>query len=206
MDMNQKMGTLERILISAEKEFLEKGYQGAGLRKIASDADVTTGAFYRHFKGKKELFSALVDDVYTHIIQMYRDTLIEFFRLAPEDQAVNMSQYTRRAVDAMTDYIYEHRSKMKLILSCSEGTDYADLADVLASMDETATYDFMDERQSAGIGINPVQGDLQSLLTKGMFTTFLGLIEKDLPREEMRECSNALLDFYEAGWWKIMGL
>ena len=197
---------MERILIAAENEFLEKGYQGAGLREIASDADVTTGAFYRHFKGKKELFAALVDDVYTHIIQMYRDTLIEFFRLSPEEQAVNMSAYTRRAVDSMTDYIYEHRSKMRLILSCSEGTDYSDLAQVLASMDETATDDFVDERKEAGIEMNPVHRELESLLTKGMFTTFLELIGKDLPREEMRECSNALLDFYEAGWWKIMGI
>ena len=204
--MNQKMGTLERILLSAEKEFLEKGYQGAGLREIASDASVTTGALYRHFKGKKELFSALVDDVYTHLIEMYRRTLIEFFRLTPDEQARNMSSYTRHAVDEMTDYIYEHRSRMELILCCSEGTEYSDLAEVLSHMDETATDDFMDERVSSGMEANPIHKDLETLLTKGMFSTFLELVKKDLPREEMRECTNALLDFYEAGWWKIMGL
>ena len=204
--MNQKMGTLERILLSAEKEFLEKGYQGSGLREIAADADVTTGALYRHFKGKKELFSALVDDVYTHIIEMYRNTLMEFFHLTPEEQAENMSSYTRHAVDEMTVYIYEHKSRMDLILSCSEGTGYSDLAEVLSHMDETATDDFMDERVSSGMDANPVNKDLETLLTKGMFSTFLGLVKKNLPREEMRECSNALLDFYEAGWWKIMGL
>ena len=204
--MYGRMGTLERILLSAEKEFLEKGYQGAGLREIAANADVTTGALYRHFKGKKELFSALVDDVYTHLIQMYRDTLIHFFRLSPEEQASQMSSYTRKAVNEMTDYMYEHRKAMKLILSCSEGTEYANLAELLSEMDESATDDFMDETIKSGKDLNPVHKDLESLLTKGMFTTFLELMKKDLPREEMRICSDTLLDFYEAGWWKIMGM
>lgn len=204
--MYGRMGTLERILLSAEKEFLQKGYQGAGLREIAANAEVTTGAFYRHFKGKSELFSALVDDVYTHIIQMYRDSLIEFFRLPPEEQASGMSQHTHRTVDQMIDYMYEHMNTMKLILLSSEGTEYADLAGVLSGMDEQATEDFMDESMKSGKEINIVHKELESLLTKGMFTTFLELMKKDMPREEMRECTDTLLDFYEAGWWKIMGI
>ena len=54
--------TKAKILESAKKEFLEKGFMNASLRTIASNAGLTTGAMYRHFKDKDALFCALVDD------------------------------------------------------------------------------------------------------------------------------------------------
>ena len=54
--------TKSKILQSAKNEFLDKGFTNASLRTIASNAGVTTGAMYRHFKDKDALFCALVDD------------------------------------------------------------------------------------------------------------------------------------------------
>ena len=53
--------TKSKLLESAKKEFLEKGFMGASLRTIAANAGVTTGAMYRHFKDKDDFFCALVD-------------------------------------------------------------------------------------------------------------------------------------------------
>ena len=53
--------TKAKILESAKKEFLEKGFVNASLRTIAANAGLTTGAMYRHFKDKDALFCALVD-------------------------------------------------------------------------------------------------------------------------------------------------
>ena len=52
--------TKAKIIESAKKEFLEKGFMNASLRTIAANAGVTTGAMYRHFKDKDALFCALV--------------------------------------------------------------------------------------------------------------------------------------------------
>ena len=54
--------TKKKILDSAMAEFLDKGFMNASLRTIASNAGLTTGAMYRHFKDKDALFCALVDD------------------------------------------------------------------------------------------------------------------------------------------------
>ena len=54
--------TKKKILESAMAEFLEKGFMNASLRTIASNAGLTTGAMYRHFKDKDALFCALVDE------------------------------------------------------------------------------------------------------------------------------------------------
>ena len=55
--------TRERILECAKAEFLAKGYRAAQLKSIASAAQVTTGAIYRHFKDKNDPLLKLCKDV-----------------------------------------------------------------------------------------------------------------------------------------------
>ena len=50
-----------RIMESAKEEFLQKGFLDASLQVICKNAGVTTGALYKRFKGKEELFCALVE-------------------------------------------------------------------------------------------------------------------------------------------------
>ena len=50
-----------RIFESARKEFLENGFEKASLKAICEGAGVTTGALYKRYKGKEDLFCAVVD-------------------------------------------------------------------------------------------------------------------------------------------------
>ena len=47
------------ILASARWEFLEKGFEKASLKHICENANVTTGALYKRYSGKEELFAAV---------------------------------------------------------------------------------------------------------------------------------------------------
>ena len=51
-----------RILVSAKEEFLELGFEKASLKTICEKARVTTGALYKRYKGKEDLFCAVVAD------------------------------------------------------------------------------------------------------------------------------------------------
>jgi AcrR family transcriptional regulator len=53
--------TRSNILISAVKLFSAKGYNAASVDDICSDAGISKGAFYHHFKTKQDLFLALLD-------------------------------------------------------------------------------------------------------------------------------------------------
>jgi AcrR family transcriptional regulator len=57
------LSTREALLASGRRAFAERGYVGSSLTRIAQDAGLTTGAFYRHFGSKAE-FSAIVFGVY----------------------------------------------------------------------------------------------------------------------------------------------
>lgn len=52
-----------RLLASAEAEFLARGFIKAELKTICENAGITTGAVYKRYKGKEDLFCAVVDDI-----------------------------------------------------------------------------------------------------------------------------------------------
>ncbi|KFG71620.1 TetR/AcrR family transcriptional regulator [Streptomyces mutabilis] len=53
--------TTHQLLTAARKLFASDGYTAASLDAICSDAKVTKGAFYHHFKNKEELFRAVYE-------------------------------------------------------------------------------------------------------------------------------------------------
>jgi len=52
-----KAETRRRILSAAARLFRERGYEGAGLDAIMSEAGLTAGGFYAHFTSKEALFA-----------------------------------------------------------------------------------------------------------------------------------------------------
>ena len=55
--------TKEAILQAARNEFSKFGFQHSSLRRICSEAGVTTGAIYFFFSGKDELFETVLSQV-----------------------------------------------------------------------------------------------------------------------------------------------
>ncbi len=51
-----------RILASAARLMREQGYHGVGIDEIMADANMTPGAFYRHFASKADLFNEVMKD------------------------------------------------------------------------------------------------------------------------------------------------
>jgi len=71
--------THKKITDSGKANFLNDGYERANLRKICKDAGVTTGAFYRHFEDKEDLFVALVEPLANEILEFYSKFETESF-------------------------------------------------------------------------------------------------------------------------------
>ena len=51
---------IDKIIECAKTEFLEKGFEGASMRRVAENAGYTTGMLYGRFADKGELFRAIV--------------------------------------------------------------------------------------------------------------------------------------------------
>ncbi|TFG34791.1 TetR/AcrR family transcriptional regulator [Candidatus Thorarchaeota archaeon] len=57
--METDASTKKRILDSAYRMFVEKGFQGSSMRDIAREAGIKAGSIYNHFEGKEEVFEAV---------------------------------------------------------------------------------------------------------------------------------------------------
>lgn len=52
-----------KIIDAARKIIINQGMEKLTVREIANQLDMTDGALYRHFSGKKEIISLLIDDI-----------------------------------------------------------------------------------------------------------------------------------------------
>ena len=116
--------TKSRLLQNAKKEFLEKGFMGASLRTIASNAGVTTGAMYRHFKDKDAFFCALVDDA----IEVTTNTvmLADSKTHAMVDDVLSKEHYDfeDQSVVDLLNYMYKNFDAFTLLLEKSAGSTH----------------------------------------------------------------------------------
>jgi TetR/AcrR family transcriptional regulator, transcriptional repressor for nem operon len=59
---DHKQATRQRILEAAGRRFKQDGIDGAGVAAVMSDADLTNGAFYAHFRSKEDLVANVLAD------------------------------------------------------------------------------------------------------------------------------------------------
>ena len=112
--------TRTRLLVSARKEFLARGFERASLRRICAGAGVTTGAVYFFFRNKEDLFAQIV-----------ADTAAQLTRLGQELSRVEMEDPdTGPDCDlAFMELLYRRREEALLLFERSQGTRYAGFAE-----------------------------------------------------------------------------
>ncbi len=67
------LSTRERILLSSERLFAEKGFAGTAIRDIAADVGLNPASLYNHFPGKQELYEAVLDRALAPVAEIVRE-------------------------------------------------------------------------------------------------------------------------------------
>jgi len=76
---DHKQATRQRIVEAAGRRFKQDGIDGAGVATVMSDAGLTNGAFYGHFRSKEDL----VENVLADQLRAQRQS----FKAQPSDRA-----------------------------------------------------------------------------------------------------------------------
>ena len=198
--------TERKILETAKKEFLERGFQGTSMRRIASLAGVTTGALYGYFDSKEKIFDSLVKDPYDVVMAAYKGAHEEFAALPYGTQVSGMGDITAGCVEWCLEYIYDHLDEFRLILTCSEGTRYSNMIDEMMKTEEESTEEFIALMRSNGMKIPEIDPLLEHMVTSGYFTSFFEVVRHSVPREDARIYIQNLQAFYKAGWERLFGM
>ena len=144
-----------RILDTATKVFAEKGFVGANINVIASDAGVSIGAMYNYFDTKEDLFLTVID----HLHDFLEQGLVSVVR---EDMGFFDAVETmiREAVAGAVS----HREKTILYLNTT--AEHIDgLSERLSRKMEGVTIDFYRNlaEQAVGSGELPAETDTAML-------------------------------------------
>ncbi|PZU58505.1 MAG: TetR/AcrR family transcriptional regulator [Brevundimonas sp.] len=94
------------ILAAAERIFVEHGYEGATIRKIADAVGLSSTALYMHFADKGEILQEICREAFARLIEATRD-LAE----TPAPPEVRL----RRMIEAYVTFGFDHPNAYRLI-------------------------------------------------------------------------------------------
>ena len=125
----------EKLIASAKKEFLEKGFEEASLRSISSAAGLTTGAVYFFFRDKNGLFGAVVDEPVQKIMSVINEHFAADMEVSPEDFTHSSGDHDDFA-DALISALYSDRDAVLILLEKASGSVYENIVDKFIEMME----------------------------------------------------------------------
>ena len=158
--------THEKILNSAKKFFMEYSYDGANLRDLCKEAQVTTGAFYRHFKNKEALFAELVKPALDTFNLVEQDSVCRSELAYKEDNLQSIWTFSQEVYQNYMKLFYQNFSEMKLLLCHSNGSKYENFFNELIDTVTDKTIEFTKMvYKSKNIQNLPNKDELHILLT-----------------------------------------
>lgn len=159
-----------RILKSAKKEFLTHGFEKASLKTICQDAGVTTGALYKRYKGKEELFCAVVEDTVS--------ALNDFVEKRSSTQACTLTddmliKAWEMGESMMTwfHFLYQYHDGFILLISGTAGTRYANFQHDFVETMTTKTYEYFLEARNRGLTNVDISIEEMHILLSAFWTT-----------------------------------
>lgn len=194
--------TRELVLKSARKQFLEKGFQGASIRKIASDAGVTYGALYGYFGSKEELFYALTDPLIGRIMKKLDDIEAAMLALPAEKRLLGMSDVFTVRLPELVELIFEDREIVNLVIGGAKGTKYENFMSELVKRDARAISAAAEN--SATPGVQLFDGQTLEILMEGYMAALFHLIVSGRDQQTVCQSMEIFARIYAAGMLALM--
>lgn len=85
----------------------------------------------------------------------------------------------------MIAYMYEHFDSIKLIICCSDGTEYQHYVDSLIELEVESTYQFVQLLKGHGYAVREINSDLCHMLAAPVIAAYL--------RQSLMPCQRKML-------------
>lgn len=192
---------------SGKREFLEKGYMKASLRKICAEAGVTTGALYFFFKDKEDLFGAIAEPPLkelTDILNKHFSVDLEAISQPHAFAGGNAHELVDHDafVSLLIHHIYSNYDAFILLLTKSQGSKYEGCIDGLVDTIEQF-YLALSEKLGAHYGAK-VNRYLLHWLTHITVDSFIHLITHECDETKAAQYMTKIMTFILEGWRKAV--
>ena len=160
---------LSEILDCAELHFVEKGFHGAGISRIAKECGISVGHLYHYFSSKDMLVEAVVERELTR----QQERLADF-------QALDDTEIRDQLIPMVLETITKHQDPFRTVLNfeiLAEAQRNPSVASILHRFDQNIRTEFCKVLERAGIP-SPM------LRTEMLFTFFSGIPARSLRHPE----------------------
>lgn len=201
--MKNEKETKTKLLASAKKEFLEKGYMQASLRSICQNAGVTTGALYFFFQDKEDLFGALVEEPLNKLYEVLNQHFSEEIQQV-EEGAMNGEDYSSDIMTAqqIVHYMYQYYDEFQLILTKSQGSRYEQCIEKFVEISEKHQ-GYLAERMAQQKKCPSVDPYMIHWFSHMMVDVFVHMLTHEKSEEEAMKHIEIITKFLITGWYEL---
>ena len=189
-----------RIMKSAKVEFTKCGYKKASLKNICQNAGVTTGALYKRFAGKADLFEKMLEPTVQEIWDLGEQMDKFNWELVHNNQAVLRWNTAERQQLEWTEFMYERYDEMRLLLSRAEGTKYQFFLKSLVEIHVEQTVKIVEAIKRNKQKANNVEEDELYILYTAFWTAFFEPIVQRFSKEKAQKYISTLANVFN---WQV---
>ena len=200
----KKNDTYTEILKNAKKEFLQKGFEKASMRSIASMTGITAGALYKHFPSKAAIFDALVQPLIEQTLSIGTDFSKIAINLLGTEGSAAIKKAIHISLRNLYTLVYSRFDEFKLLFNRSAGTKYENIRHEFVMADVAAYKKFIGDLKLRGINIHPFTDDQLHLIYSTALTPFFEIITHEYSYEKALSFMDILTDVMYFCWNKIM--
>ncbi len=192
------------ILKSAKKNFMENGFERSNLRKICKDANITTGAFYRHFEDKEAVFIEIVSSVLAELKKMYLESEKESYNILENSEIEKIWDVNQNGIMPFIEFIYDNYSEIKLLLLSSDGTKYENFLHDISEIETKKTLKYINAMRKKGYKVHDISEKEIHMIVQAYFSSVFEVVVHDYTKEDAIAYTKTLVKFFAPGWKNIL--
>lgn len=197
--------THKKIIDSGKLNFLNDGYERSNLRKICKDAGVTTGAFYRHFNDKEDLFVSLVAPLAKELLGFYDKFEEESFRDIEKNCGQDLAGINIDGSIESALYMFSKKELFNLLIYKAYGTKYDNFIELLVEKEDInrhKAFQIISKKKNIKAKIPK---EAMHLLNHAYINALCEIVIHSKTEEEVETNTRIVSKFFYDGWEKLRG-
>ena len=193
-----------KLLQSARDEFMKNGFIKADLKTICEKAGITTGAVYKRYKGKEELFCAVVRDTVSMLDGFVSVRTRQEFADMTDEEVRNTWVMNERFMLDLFRMLWDIRSDFVLLLEKSAGTVYENYGHEFALRMTDAYMLYYLEAKKRGLAKAEIKKEEMHVLCTSFWTAIYEPFIHKMTRKKIEEHCRVVCRFFD--WTKALNM
>ena len=193
-----------RLIQSAREEFMTNGFIKADLKRICENAGVTTGAVYKRYKGKEDLFMAVVKEAADKMDSFVElRTEIDFSNIT-DKQICDTWSMNEEYVLELFGMLWDIRKDLVILLEKSAGTAYENYANDFAIRMTKAYMQYYQETKKRGLAKADISEEQMHVLCTAFWTAIYEPFIHKMTWKKIKEHCKVICRYFN--WAEAIGL